>query len=130
MSLPEVDSQYLADRGIEHSVLTDAGMTCVIFQGWPLPNGYDQPSSDLLVRLPGGYPDVPPDMWWFCPAIRLANGQVIPATDATEQHAGRTWQRWSRHFQAGQWQSGIDSLESYLALINRELARWALAAAA
>jgi hypothetical protein len=36
---------------------------------------------------------------------------------------GRSWQRWSRHFAAGQWQSGIDGLESFLALVRRELER-------
>jgi len=62
-------------------------------------------------------------MWWFSPSIKLADGRVAPATEATERHIGRDWQRWSRHFQAGQWRSGIDGLESYLALIRHELAR-------
>ena len=33
------------------------------------------------------------------------------------------WQRWSRHFSHGQWRPGIDGLESYLALIRRDLER-------
>lgn len=129
MSLPDPDRRYLDDRGLPYSITVDGGMTCVVFSAWPLPAGFDNTSADLLIRLPGGYPDVPPDMWWFSPAIRLASGQVVPATDAIEQHLGRSWQRWSRHFQAGQWQSGIDGLESYLALINRELVRSIPAAA-
>jgi hypothetical protein len=129
MSLPEPDRQFLTDRGLPHSIAIDAGMTCVVFTGWPLPSGFNHTASDLLVRLPGGYPDVPPDMWWFSPEIRLASGQFVPATEATEQYLGRSWQRWSRHFQSGQWQSGIDGLESYLALINRELMRSIPAAA-
>jgi hypothetical protein len=62
-------------------------------------------------------------MWWFDPAIRLQDGRAVRATEVTEHHVGRTWQRWSRHFNAGQWRSGVDSLESYLALISRELER-------
>ncbi len=130
MSLPEVDRQLLADRGLEHSICVDGGMTCVVFPRWPLPAGYDQSVADLLIRLPGGYPDVPPDMWWFSPAVHLIDGRTIPATEATEHHVGRPWQRWSRHFQQGQWRSGVDGLESYLALINRELVRSAMGAAA
>jgi hypothetical protein len=122
MPLPESDSAYLLDRGIVHQVAVDAGMTCLVFPAWKLPAGYDRESADLLVRLPAGYPDVPPDMWWFDPAIRLASGRVIKATEATEHHLGRSWQRWSRHFMAGQWKSGVDGLESFIALIRRELA--------
>lgn len=130
MALPKSDIIYLADKKIAHEVLVEAGMTCVVFPKWILPRGYDRKTSDLLLRLQAGYPDVPPDMWWFDPAVRLTNGGLVPATDVTEQHLGRSWQRWSRHLEAGQWQSGIDGLESFLALIRRELNRCATGIAA
>lgn len=101
-------------------------MTCVLFPGYVLPDGYDCSQSDLLLRLSAGYPDVPPDMWWFNPGLRRADGTAIPATEHTEQYLGRSWQRWSRHFTAGQWQSGVDGLENFLALVRRELERCAL----
>jgi E2/UBC family protein E len=123
VALPPTDSVFLADRDINHTIALDGGMTCVIFPNWPVPLGYDRQATDLLVRLPSGYPDVPPDMWWFCPGIKLADGRAAQATEAIERHLGRDWQRWSRHFQAGQWRSGIDGLESYLALIRQELGR-------
>lgn len=125
MSLPQADIVCLTERGIEYSVSSEANMTCIVFPSYGLPCGYDRPASDLLVRLNPGFPDVPPDMWWFNPAIRLANGRVVQATEVMERHLGRDWQRWSRHFNAGQWRSGIDSLESFLALIRRELERCA-----
>lgn len=121
MPLLPSDESYLQDRGLSHEVHEENGMTCIVFTEWSLPEGFDHPASNMLIRLPSGYPDVPPDMWWFDPPARRADGQEIPATQAVEQHLGRSWQRWSRHFQAGQWQSGIDGLESYLALIRREL---------
>lgn len=98
-------------------------MTCVVFPNWALPNGFTNESVSLLVRLQPGYPDLPPDMWWFEPAVQLADGRAIQATDVVEQHLGRTWQRWSRHLSPEQWHSGVDGLESYLALIRHELAR-------
>lgn len=125
MPLPTSDADYLRDRGLNHQIFSEAGMTCIVFPRWKLPTGYDRDSADLLIRLPGGYPDLPPDMWWFDPGIRRATGDVIEATQVTEQHLGRSWQRWSRHFQRGQWQSGIDGLESFLALISRDLNRCA-----
>ena len=117
------DAAFLNERGITHTVTSEAGMTCVVLSGWSLPTGLNLPAADLLVRLPPNYPDVPPDMWWFSPAVHRADGRSAPATEATEHHLGRDWQRWSRHFQPGQWQSGIDGLESYLSLIRRELIR-------
>lgn len=123
MSLPQIDLAHLADRGPEHSVSSEANMVCVVIRGFLLPPGYEQSKSDLLLRLSPGYPDVPPDMWWFDPPVRRTDGKAIPATDSMEQHLGRSWQRWSRHLSAGQWKPGIDCLESFLALIRRELER-------
>lgn len=123
MGLPASDLAYLVERGITHVLTADQGMTCVIFPGWQLPAEYAQTQSDLLLRLHPGYPDVPPDMWWFDPAVTLSDGRVIEATQVTEPYLGRSWQRWSRHFPPGQWQSGIDGLESFLALITHELRR-------
>jgi hypothetical protein len=102
-------------------VSIEGGMICVLIPNFPLGEGFDQEAADLLVRLATGYPDVAPDMWWFHPPVRRADGQEIPATQAYERHLGREWQRWSRHLQPGQWRSGIDSLESYIAIIRREL---------
>lgn len=123
MSLPELDITYLNERGIAHEIVLESGMTCVVIPQWPLPKGFDRDASDLLIRLSPGYPDVHPDMWWFCPAVHRADGRELPNTNVVELYLGRTWQRWSRHFSSGQWQSGVDGLESYLALIRQNLER-------
>ena len=121
MSLPEIDVGYLNERGIAHEIVVDSGMTCVVMPQWSLPRGFDRSESNLLIRLSPGYPDVPPDMWWFYPPVRLATGRDLPATSVVEDYLGRSWQRWSRHFSGGQWQSGVDGLESFLALIRQNL---------
>ena len=123
MSLPPVDMAFLNERGIVHEIVPADGMTCVVLPEWPLPAGLDRKASDLLIRLHPGYPDVQPDMWWFAPAVHLADGRELPQTNVIETYFGRSWQRWSRHFNGGQWKPGIDSLESYLALIGQELLR-------
>jgi E2/UBC family protein E len=125
MSLPAVDQAYLANRETPHSVTVESNMTCVVLPGFVLPPGYDRSQSDLLVRLSPGYPDVPPDMWWFDPPVRLADSRSVQATECIEQYLGRSWQRWSRHLNQGQWRSGVDCLETFLALIRRELERCA-----
>jgi hypothetical protein len=121
--LPSNDTKYLTERAVKHSVIPEANMTCVIFPDFSLPRGFDRSQSNLLLRFSAGYPDVAPDMWWFDPPIRRADGKPIPATEVVEHHLGRSWQRWSRHLAPGQWRSGVDSIESFLALVQRELER-------
>lgn len=123
--LPATDETFLTERALAHSIHVESGMTCLVLPQWRLPDGYDLKIVDLLLRLPSGYPDLPPDMWWFDPPIHLASGVTVPATDAMEHYLGRTWQRWSRHFEHGHWKSGIDGLESYVAIIREELTRCA-----
>jgi hypothetical protein len=118
--LPD-DARFLAERGLQPDVVDEGGMTCLVFRDWPLGAGYTASISDLLVRLPAGFPDVAPDMWWFDPPVQRVDRAVIPQTQHTERYLGRSWQRWSRHFTAGHWKSGVDCLETFLALIRREL---------
>lgn len=119
--LPQNDRDVLIARSFEHNVSSEGGMTCLVISNYPIPQGLNCRFSDLLLRLSSGYPDVPPDMWWFCPAIGRPDGRPIAATQSIESYLGRRWQRWSRHLPAGMWKSGVDSIESYLALVNREL---------
>lgn len=125
MTLPADDLKHLAERGIAYQIAFEANMTCVVFPRFALPPGYDRSESDLLLRLPAGYPDVPPDMWWFDPPVLLPGGRSVQATECTERYLDRSWQRWSRHFNQGQWRSGLDCLETFLALVRKELQRCA-----
>jgi hypothetical protein len=119
--LPDNDIEHLSTRAPGYVVSSEGGMICVMIPNFQLPEGFGRGVSDLLLRLSPGYPDVPPDMWWFSPPVSRRDGVPIAATQVEEQHLGRRWQRWSRHFCPGQWRSGIDSLESYLALVKNEL---------
>lgn len=123
--LPVPDAAFLMERRLEYSVALEGGMLCIVLPQWALPSGYTLKETDLLVRLPGGYPDLPPDMWWFDPAVLRVDGRDIPATQAVEHHLGRNWQRWSRHLGPEQWRSGVDGIGSFLALIREELIRCA-----
>ena len=123
MILPPEDQAFLADEGISALVSEEAGMLCVILPAFALPDGLNAAHVDVLFRLAPTYPDTAPDMWWVSPALTTREGAVIPATELTENHVGRSWQRWSRHLDAGAWKSGIDGLESYVALLREELDR-------
>ena len=123
MKLPSSDIAYLNELAVDYEIVPEARMVCIVIPQWPLPAGFDHDEIDLLVRLSAGYPDIAPDMWWFSPAVQKVGGEKLRATDVTETHLGRGWQRWSRHLAPGQWKTGVDGLESYLALIRQELER-------
>jgi hypothetical protein len=127
--LPE-DAAFLRSRGYTHEVHEEGGMTCLVLKGVALPIGLSESVADVLIRFAPGYPDIAPDMWWVSPHLTTANGQTIPATESVESYLGRSWQRWSRHFEAGQWHVGIDRLQNFVVLLVAELRRAADSAAA
>ena len=122
--LREVEQTYLQRLGLEFEVVAEAGLVCVVIKEWPLPGGYEPQRVDLLIRLPPGFPDVQPDMYWCDPPVRSTRTGAHPiAADQFEQHLNRTWQRFSRHLPGGVWRPGLDSLESYVTLIRTDLER-------
>jgi hypothetical protein len=117
--LREQDQSYLDSLGYGSTVEVVDGFVNVVLNEFPTP-GLDQRNIDLLLRLPIGFPDATPDMFWVSPAL-TAQGAVIPGTEQTESHIGRSWQRWSRHI-GNEWRPGVDNLETYLAYVRRALA--------
>lgn len=114
------DAAHLHRLGLDFEVRVQAPMICVVVFDHPLPEGLQPDRTDLLLRLPAGFPDQAPDMFWMSPAVTAA-GRTIPGTGQTESHLGRTWQRWSRHYQAF-WRPGIDDLATVLAIVRSGLA--------
>jgi hypothetical protein len=119
--LGERDRKFLEELGLRYTAQSESGMLCLVLHDFELPAGYVPSRVDLLVRLPPGFPDAAPDMWWMLPFVRLATGGTPPGTELHEAHLGRTWQRWSRHFSPGVWRAGTDSLQSFLRLIRTDL---------
>jgi hypothetical protein len=124
--LRQADEQYLQRTGLEYEVTPEGGLISVVIKHWPLPAGYEPAEVDLLIRLPPGFPDTQPDMYWCDPPVRSVRTGAFPqAADLFEDYLGRRWQRFSRHLPPGAWHPGRDSLESYITLIRAELARTA-----
>ena len=119
--LPSDDRDYLAQRFPAFAESVEDGMLCLVLPNYSPPPGLAPDRADLLLRLSPNYPDVPPDMWWFHPAVTRLDGGTIPNTDVTEQHLGKAWQRWSRHLGEHQWRPGADCLRTYLAILGGNL---------
>lgn len=115
--LGPVDQAFVEDR-FTYMVQSDAGFVCVVVSQFPTGGRLTPAASDLLVRLPSGFPDAYPDMFWFADRVVRTDGRTIPATELVESYLNRSWFRWSRHV-ANQWRPGIDDLRSYIGYIRR-----------
>lgn len=120
MFLPEFDRDYLLDKGYQFEEKIDTNGNGLIIRNWLMPMGkFNIQTSDLLILLPNGYPEVRPDMWYFNPALLLTqSNRPARQTEANITFEGKVWQRWSRHFPANDWRSGIDGIHTYLKKIE------------
>lgn len=115
--LPSKDRKFLSSMEYEFREVSDGAIKGLIIDNFPIkPEGkFTSDSSSLLIILPAGYPDVPPDMFYFLPEIKLRSSNSYAAmTEQKPIHFQQVWQQWSRHAPASQWRSGKDGIQSYL----------------
>ena len=119
--LPMRDREYLAEKGIAFEEIEDGVQRGMIFRQYPLPAGlFNAEKADLLILIPAGYPDVPPDMFYTLPWVKLTAKNALPrAADQAHAFAGQTWQRWSRH--NNEWRPGVDGIWSMLKRVDHAL---------
>ena len=119
--LPSGDRQYLENRGLLFEEVMDGNQKGVIIRGFQLPPGrFDIGQADILILLPPGYPDVPPDMFYLMPWVRLVQGARYPrAADQPFKFNSQTWQRWSRH--SNEWRPGMDGMWTMLKRVEYAL---------
>jgi Prokaryotic E2 family E len=120
--LLEDDEQFLKEKGYSYTTTVENSVTHLVIHGFPFPLMYQPTQADLLIRLPAGYPQANPDMFWTRPDIMLTSGAVPQAAGAHESYLGQSWQRWSRHWGAA-WRAGLDTLRTFIAAIQAELRR-------
>ena len=110
-------------KGFDWSLLPDGDGALLVIKSFAV-NGakYDREVADLMVRIPTKYNMAKLDMWYVEPALRLKGTNQYPHQAAVfETHAGRNWQRFSRHLPDGAWRAGVDGLPMFFTFINQEL---------
>lgn len=119
--LPQADKRYLTDHGLAFREVVVGPKKGIVFLSYPLPAGfYDKDACDVLVILPGSYPDAAPDMFFTDPWVKLrAAGRYAQAADQAFDFDGRRWQRWSRHNR--DWRPGVDGIHTMLRRIELAL---------
>lgn len=119
--LPSRDRAYLAEKALKYEEITAGGQRGVVFRQYPLPAGvFDADRADILILIPAGYPDIPPDMFHLIPWVRLTARNAYPnAADQPVTFNGQSWQRWSRH--NNEWRPGVDGLWTMLKRVDYAL---------
>ena len=119
--LPMKCRRYLEDRSIAFSEQEEGGRRAVVLHGFALPAGrFDVATADVLILLPPGYPDSPPDMFHARPWLRLVpTGRYPNAADQSVAFGGQNWQRWSRH--NNEWRPGRDGIWTMLKRVETAL---------
>jgi len=120
--LPVADAAYLKKKGVAYEEAQDGSQKAIILRSYGLPAArFDAGQADILILLPGGYPDIAPDMFYLLPWIRLKGINRYPkAADVAFPFRGQNWQRWSRH--NTDWRPGIDGIWTMLKRIDAALA--------
>ena len=119
--LPMNCRRYLNRRDIPFKEHVEGDRKAVLLKQFSLPiSRFDAPSADCLILLPSSYPDIPPDMFFTFPWLRLAGSNRYPTrANVPFQFLERGWQRWSRH--NSQWRPGIDGIWTMLKRIELAL---------
>jgi hypothetical protein len=121
--LPTSDLEYLKHSGWKFEEKEGQNLRALIIFAYPLPPGkFEVESSDILIQIPVGYPDTHLDMFWCSPILRLRpDGRLANQTQTSADYFSRTWQRWSRHYEPGQWKPGISDLSWHMNMVETAL---------
>lgn len=121
--LPE-DQAFLDEYGLAWEAVADGSLWVLIHEFPTQHEGYDHSTTTAAIRLETGYPNTQLDMVYFHPPLARKDGRRIGATDAMQEIAGKTYQRWSRHRTSqNPWKPGQDGLGTHVILIEDWLAR-------
>lgn len=121
MDLPEDDELYLQEKGFIFEIVPDGSGGLLLLKDYKIDTTRYEPAvTTLMVRIPAQYPNAKLDMFYADPPIKLKeNGHYPDRADHFENHAGRKWQRFSRHLP--DWRPGLDGLPTLLTFVQREL---------
>ena len=118
--------ELLCDAGLAPERVTQhhepGGWTFLVISDYPLPTGFKPNRVQLLVKLPPGFPDAAPDMFWVRPAVRTPGG-CLPRSTCNERLLGKEWQRFSWHLAPGSWKPGGSSLRDFLRFVAARFLR-------
>lgn len=107
----------------EASLETDGSNQYLVIPGFSIPSHFEPNVVTFMMILPNGYPISAPDMYWVLPKVLVNGIQEPEGASVYETYFGKTWQRFSWHYQdAQQWQVGVSDLLSHIRFCQSRLA--------
>lgn len=120
----------------DYRILEDSGLVIeeeitprfLVIKNYPLKEGLYQSNGqslkeiEVLLIIPSNYNTSGGDMFWTYPQISRIDGSQIPAYGGDPRvYNGKTYDRWSRHWQVQTWIPKIDNITKILGRVE-----WAL----
>jgi hypothetical protein len=72
--------------------------TWLVIRRYPLPPGWNKTETQILILIPPGYPQTPPDNFYTDLDLLLAGGARAEGGSDGPTYEGRQWQQFSWHF--------------------------------
>ncbi len=69
----------------------------------PLPQGWNRVQTRILVLIPPGYPETPPDNFYVETGLKLADGGSPGGYNESAEKIGKTWGQFSWHADVSTW---------------------------
>ena len=115
--LTDDDEEFLDASFDRWKPVTKDGQHGIIIYNYKLPKKYEPQCSDLMIIIPNDYPAAALDMFYFSPGISRKDGRDINAL-TNEDHFGKSWQRWSRHYA---WDPNIYNVAYHMSFVKNKL---------
>ena len=96
----------------------------VVLKEFPLPDGWNTESTEILVLIPPGYPATPPDNFFVPNGLRTSIGGMPQNFSENQSILGESWAQFSFHSQEWNPSNDItkgDSLLTFMLAVERRL---------
>lgn len=93
-----------------YKVEADSNYQWFIIREFVLPEGWNKLSTDLLILIPSGYPNIPPDNFYTDNELRVAAGNILPNRTSQTRQLNQQWLQFSYHVDKTTWKPHADIL--------------------
>jgi hypothetical protein len=122
--LPEEDRTFLDQYSCQWETIIDGSLWLLLHGFSTMHPGYTHQTVTAAIRIETGYPKAALDMVYFYPPLARKDGKSIGAVGEKQPIAGKTFQRWSRHYtKAHPWIVGEHSIGTHIWTIEGWLMR-------
>lgn len=123
MKLLEEDEKYLTSKEFTWEFISGSSEGYLIIKNYPVNSSRFTPSqTTIMIRIPAGYNIAALDCFYADPPLKLkADGSYPQAAGQFPVFIDKPWQQFSRHFTNTPWRPGVDSIQTILAHITKEL---------